>query len=143
MRAAINVLAALNPQPRGVLKPVLQGRSPDSRAAQSWQLIDASCTGCAAFPRVCVPAVAGLCAPPRLPLRGQYRDCGNQLAAHLIPVSSTGRDRLADTLQQSPDQDPAGELYPAGFWLPSGSSKIMNDIHKRPLLLDAAENLPL
>jgi hypothetical protein len=35
------------------------------------------------------------------------------------------------------------ELYPAGLPLPNRSRKIMKDLHKRPLLLDAAENLPL
>jgi hypothetical protein len=35
------------------------------------------------------------------------------------------------------------ELYPAGSGLPTLARKIMKDLHKRLLLLDAAENLPL
>ena len=64
-------------------------------------------------------------------------------AAHLFPVSSAGRDRPVDTLQLTPDRNPDRPIIPSRFCVASLARKIMNDLHKRLLLLDAAENLPL
>ncbi len=60
--------------------------------------------------------------------------------AHLIPVSSASRDRLADTLPNQPDLSPAWRHYIDTQWLRTRSRK---HLHKRLLLLDAVENLPL
>jgi len=77
------------PPPRGILKPVRQGRSPDSRVTQN-----GSC-----HPRQvrCLPM--GTCPQwlklrtPSLTVAGAVQELRRTSATHLFPVSSAGRDR--------------------------------------------------
>ena len=107
--------------------------------------IGASLAGCAAFPWGFFPHSGRLMRTPSLTVAGAVQGLRQRLKSRRAPVSRFIHlpEWPADTLQPAPDRSPAPGIIPsrnrfAGHW-----RKVMKDLHKRLLLLDAAENLPL
>ena len=88
------------------------------------------------------PTVTVSCALISLTVAGAVQGSrSTKRTAHLFPVSSAGRDRPTDTLPQQPDLKPGWKHYIQVVCVTR--CKVMKDLHKRLLLLDAVENLPL
>ncbi len=130
------------PPPRGILKPRQQGRSPDSRVTRTGDYMCRPCrvrrlpTGnCPQWPTYAHPLAyrcggsTGVAATFRPSPVSRFIHRPGSAGGHLAAAAGSGSNCRHYSRSTRHCRPPRRQM--------------MNDLHKRPLLLDASENSPL